>query len=243
MKLQNKVVLITGAARGQGAAEAKRFAAEGAKVVLADVLDAEGEQLSRRLEGRAIYLHLDVTSDESWEAAFAQIERIHGRCDVLVNNAGIYRPAPIAETTSKSAEAMFQVNQLGTLLGMKYAAESMKKTGGGVIVNISSIAGLRGFANAIAYSGTKWAVRGMTKVAAAELAQFGIRVNSVHPGFIATDMLKENTAEVNRIGAEAAPLKRHGTPEEVANLVAFLASEDSAFITGAEVAIDGGWAI
>jgi 3alpha(or 20beta)-hydroxysteroid dehydrogenase len=243
MKFKSKVVLITGAARGQGAAEAEHFVAEGAKVILADVLDEEGMRLATRLEDRAAYLHHDVTSDESWETVFAEIERLHGRCDVLVNNAGIYRPAPIDATTSKMAEAMFQVNQLGTLLGMKYAAESMKKTGGGAIVNISSIAGLRGFANAIAYSGTKWAVRGMTKVAAAELAQFGIRVNSVHPGFIATDMLKENTDEVNRMGAEAAPLKRHGKPEEVAALVAYLSSDESAFITGAEVAIDGGWAI
>ncbi|WP_109479810.1 glucose 1-dehydrogenase [Paraburkholderia sp. C35] len=243
MKFQHKVVFITGAARGQGAAEARRFVSEGAQVVLADVLDADGEALAAQLGGHAIYLHHDVTSDHSWSAAIAETERCFGRCDVLVNNAGVYRPAPIEETSEAMIEKMFKVNQLGTLLGMKHAAASMKKTGGGVIINISSIAGLRGFANAVAYSGTKWAVRGMTKVAAAELAAYGIRVNSVHPGFIATDMLKENTDEVNRIGADAAPLKRHGTPEEVATLVAFLASADSAFITGAEVAIDGGWSI
>jgi 3alpha(or 20beta)-hydroxysteroid dehydrogenase len=243
VKFQNKVVLVTGAARGQGAAEAKRFVAEGAKVVLADVLDEEGQRLAEQLDGQAIYLHLDVTSDRSWDAVIERTEQVFGRCDVLVNNAGIYWPAAIDGTTVDLAEAMFRVNQLGTLLGMKHGAASMKKTGGGAIVNISSIAGLRGFANAIAYSGTKWAVRGMTKVAAAELAPHGIRVNSVHPGFIATEMLKQNSDEVNRIGAEAAPLKRHGTPEEVAALVAFLASEESGFITGAEVAIDGGWAI
>lgn len=243
MKFQNKVVFITGAARGQGAAEARRFASEGANVVVADVLDAQGEALASQLGGRAIYLHHDVTNDHAWAAAMAETERSFGRCDVLVNNAGVYRPAPIEETTETMIETMFKVNQLGTLLGIKHAAALMKKTGGGVIINISSIAGLRGFANAIAYSGTKWAVRGMTKVGASELAAYGIRVNSVHPGFIATDMLKENTDEVNRIGADAAPLKRHGTPEEVATLVAFLASDDSAFVTGAEVAIDGGWSI
>ncbi|WP_027794456.1 glucose 1-dehydrogenase [Paraburkholderia acidipaludis] len=243
MKLQNKVVLVTGAARGQGAAEARRFVAEGAKVVLADVLDEEGQRLAAQLEDQAIYQHLDVTSDPSWVAAIERTERVFGRCDVLVNNAGIYWPAAIAGTTVELAEAMFRVNQLGTLLGMKHAAASMKKTGGGAIVNISSTAGLRGFANAIAYSGTKWAVRGMTKVAAAELAPHGIRVNSVHPGCIAADMLKQNNEEVHRMGAERAPLERHGTPDEVATLVAFLASDESAFITGAEVAIDGGWAV
>jgi 3alpha(or 20beta)-hydroxysteroid dehydrogenase len=247
VKFQNKVVLVTGAARGQGAAEARRFAAEGAKVVLADVLDEEGQrlaaELAEQLDGQAIYLHLDVTSDRSWGAAIEQTEQVFGRCDVLVNNAGIYWPAAIDGTTVDLAEAMFRVNQLGTLLGMKHGAASMKKTGGGAIVNISSVAGLRGFANAIAYSGTKWAVRGMTKVAAAELAPHGIRVNSVHPGFIATHLRNQPTDGAGGAREEGAPLKRHGTPEEVAALVAFLASEESGFITGAEVAIDGGWAV
>jgi 3alpha(or 20beta)-hydroxysteroid dehydrogenase len=243
VKFQNKVVLVTGAARGQGAAEAKRFAAEGAKVVLADVLDEEGQRLAAQLAGPAIYLHLDVTSDSSWGAAIEQTEQAFGRCDVLVNNAGIYWPAAIDGTTVDLAEAMFRVNQLGTLLGMKHGAASMKKTGGGAIVNISSVAGLRGFANAIAYSGTKWAVRGMTKVAAAELAPHGIRVNSIHPGFIARETPGQSSEAINGPGAEASPLKRHGTPEEVAALVAFLASDESGFITGAEVAIDGGWAV
>ncbi|RAS33156.1 SDR family NAD(P)-dependent oxidoreductase [Paraburkholderia bryophila] len=243
MRFQDKTVLITGAARGQGAAEARRFVSEGAKVVLSDVLDEEGRALASKLGDGAIYVHHDVTSDLSWRATFEETERAFGSCDILVNNAGIYRPAKIEDTTEQLMEKMFQVNQMGTLLGMKHAAASMKKSGGGAIINISSIAGLRGFANAIAYGSTKWAVRGMTKVAASELAEFGIRVNSVHPGFISTDMLKENTDEINRIGAESAPLKRHGTPEEVAALIAFLASDESAFITGAEIAIDGGWAI
>ncbi|MFM0507461.1 SDR family NAD(P)-dependent oxidoreductase [Paraburkholderia sp. RL17-373-BIF-A] len=242
-RFEGKTVVVTGPARGQGAAEAQRFFDEGANVVLNDLLSAEGEALAAKMGKRAIYVTHDVTREDSWRALFKEVERAFGRCDVLVNNAGIYVPAAIAETTPELAEKTFSVNQLGTLLGMKHAIEPMKRSGGGSIVNISSSAGLRGFANAIAYGATKWAVRGMTKVAAAELAPHGIRVNSVHPGFIATDMLKANSDETNRFGADAAPLKRHGTAEEVAAIVCFLASDESAFMTGAEVAVDGGWAI
>jgi 3alpha(or 20beta)-hydroxysteroid dehydrogenase len=242
-RFEGKTVVVTGSARGQGAAEAQRFFDEGANVVLNDLLSAEGEALAAKMGKRAIYVSHDVTREDSWRALFKEVERAFGRCDVLVNNAGIYVPAAIAETTPELAEKTFRVNQLGTLLGMKHAIEPMKRSGGGSIVNISSSAGLRGFANAIAYGATKWAVRGMTKVAAAELAPHGIRVNSVHPGFIATDMLKANSDETNRFGADAAPLKRHGTAEEVAAIVCFLASDESAFMTGAEVAVDGGWAI
>ncbi|MFM0658049.1 SDR family NAD(P)-dependent oxidoreductase [Paraburkholderia sediminicola] len=242
-RFAGKTVVITGAARGQGAAEAARFHSEGAHVVLTDVRADEGDALAHQLGERAAFVRHDVTSEDSWAQLFDETERLFGRCDVLVNNAGIYRPAAISETTSELIEQHFRVNQLGTLLGMKHATTPLRKSGRGAIVNISSVAGLRGFSNAIAYGATKWAVRGMTKVAAAELAPHGIRVNSVHPGFIATEMLKENSDETNRIGADAAPLKRHGTADEVAALVAFLASDESAFITGAEIAIDGGWAI
>ncbi|MGF6757464.1 SDR family NAD(P)-dependent oxidoreductase [Paraburkholderia sp. GAS42] len=242
-RFEGKTVVVTGSARGQGAAEAQRFLEEGANVVINDVLDEEGAALAARYGERAIYVRHDVTNEESWRGLFNATERKFGRCDALVNNAGVYRPASIADTTVDMMEKFFQVNQLGTLLGMKHAVPLLKKSGGGAIINISSIAGLRGFANAIAYGSTKWAVRGMTKVAASELAGDRIRVNSVHPGFIATDMLRENSDETNRVGAEAAPLKRHGEASEVAALVSFLASDEAAFITGAEIAIDGGWAI
>ncbi|WP_322056354.1 glucose 1-dehydrogenase [Paraburkholderia sp. J63] len=242
-RFEGKTVVITGAARGQGAAEARRFYREGANVILTDLLAQEGEALARELGERAAFVAHDVTDESSWIRVFERTASLFGQCDVLVNNAGIYRPAALGDTTAQMAEQHFRVNQLGTLLGMKHAIQPLSASGQGAIVNISSVAGLRGFANAISYGSTKWAVRGMTKVAAAELAPHGIRVNSVHPGFIATDMLKENPDETNRIGAEAAPLKRHGTPDEVAALVAFLSSDESAFITGAEIAIDGGWAI
>ncbi|WP_322062382.1 glucose 1-dehydrogenase [Paraburkholderia sp. J63] len=242
-RFEGKTVIITGAARGQGAAEAKRFHREEANVVLTDLLVDEGEALARQLGERAVFVKHDVTDETAWAHVFERAASLFGQCNVLVNNAGIYKPAPLGETTTQLAEQHFRVNQLGTLLGMKHAIEPLSASGHGAIVNISSVAGLRGFANAISYGGTKWAVRGMTKVAAAELAPHGIRVNSVHPGFIATDMLKENPDEINQFGAESAPLKRHGTPDEVAALVAFLASNESAFITGAEIAIDGGWAI
>ncbi|MFD1560066.1 SDR family NAD(P)-dependent oxidoreductase [Paraburkholderia silviterrae] len=242
-RFEGRTVVITGAARGQGAAEAKRFHREGANVVLTDLLVEDGEALARELGERAAFVEHDVTDEASWIRVFERTTSLFGQCDVLVNNAGIYRPAALGDTTTQLAEQHFRVNQLGTLLGMKHAIKPLSASGRGAIVNISSVAGLRGFANAISYGSTKWAVRGMTKVAAAELAPHGIRVNSVHPGFIATEMLKENPDETNRIGAEAAPLKRHGTPDEVAALVAFLSSDESAFITGAEIAIDGGWAI
>ncbi|MBF8643989.1 SDR family NAD(P)-dependent oxidoreductase [Pseudomonas pudica] len=241
--LQNKTIFITGAARGQGAAEARYFVEQGARVVICDVLDDQGQALADQLGERAMYINLDVTKESAWESAINDAVKHFGDFDVLVNNAGIYRTGKIDETTPELANVMYEVNQLGVLLGLKHGARVIKRKGGGVIINISSIAGLRGFANAIAYGGTKWAVRGMTKVAAAELAKDGIRVNSIHPGFIATDMLKENADEVNHRGAVEAPLGRHGTPEEIAHLAGFLASDQSSFITGAEVAIDGGWSI
>ncbi|MBR0794917.1 glucose 1-dehydrogenase [Bradyrhizobium jicamae] len=235
--------MITGAARGQGAAEARRFLEEGAHVVINDILDEEGARLAADLGDRAIFVRHDVAKEDSWRALFEEVEQKFGRCDVLVNNAAVFRLASIADTSVEMMETFFRVNHLGTLLGMKYAAPLMKKNGGGVIINISSIGGLRGFPRAVAYGSTKWAVRGMTKVAAMELASDGIRVNSVHPGFITTDMHKELTEEELRIGAEMTPLKRHGQPSEVAALVSFLASDEAGFITGAEIAVDGGWTL
>ncbi len=238
-RLKGKVILISGGARGQGAAEARLFVAEGAQVVAGDVLDDEGRQLAAELGRAAVFIHQDVTREDDWERAVnaaASLGGLHG----LVNNAGIYRPARLMETETELFERHMRVNQLGCFLGMKAVVPLMEQTGGGSIANISSVAGLRGSPGAIAYSATKWALRGMTKAAAIDLAPRKIRVNSVHPGPIDTDMLKVRTPEQNERRLDLVPMKRMGTAGEVAQLVLFLLSEESGYITGAEVAIDGG---
>ncbi|HEX3992001.1 MAG TPA: glucose 1-dehydrogenase [Acetobacteraceae bacterium] len=238
-RLAGKIILISGGARGQGAAEARLFVAEGAKVVLGDVLEAEGKRLAAELGDAAVFVRQDVTREEDWTKAVnaaAGLGGLHG----LVNNAGIYQPATLMETDAALFERHMRINQLGCFLGMKAVVPLMEQSGGGSIVNISSVAGLRGSPGAIAYSATKWALRGMTKAAAVDLAPRRIRVNSVHPGPIDTEMLKVRTPEQNQQRLKAVPMKRQGTAKEVANLVLFLLSEESGYITGAEVAIDGG---
>jgi 3alpha(or 20beta)-hydroxysteroid dehydrogenase len=238
-RLAGKIVLISGGARGQGAAEARLFVAEGAKVVIGDVLETEGQRLAAELGDAAVFVRQDVTREDDWAKALdaaAGLGGLHG----LVNNAGIYQPKTLMETDVALFERHMRVNQLGCFLGMKAVVPLMERSGGGSIVNISSVAGLRGSPGAIAYSATKWALRGMTKAAAIDLAPRKIRVNSVHPGPIDTEMLNVRTPEQNQARLQAVPMKRRGTAEEVANLVLFLLSEESGYITGAEVAIDGG---
>ena len=238
-RLKGKIILISGGARGQGAAEARLCAAEGARVVIGDVLEAEGRALAASLGPAAVFVAQDVTREEDWERAIqaaAGLGGLHG----LINNAGIYQPATLMETDAALFERHMRINQLGCFLGMRAVVPLMEQSGGGSIVNISSVAGLRGSPGAIAYSATKWALRGMTKAAAADLAGRKIRVNSVHPGPIDTDMLKVRTPEQNAERLGRVPMHRMGTAEEVANLVLFLLSEESGYITGAEVAIDGG---
>jgi 3alpha(or 20beta)-hydroxysteroid dehydrogenase len=239
-RLQNKIILITGAARGQGAAEARLFVREGARVIITDVLEDQGAQLARELgQDNAAFVRHDVSSETDWQKALdtaAALGGLHG----LMNNAGIYQPATLMETDTALFERHMRINQLGVFLGMKAVVPLMERSGGGAIVNISSVAGLRGSPGAIAYSATKWAVRGMTKAAAIDLASRNIRVNSIHPGPIDTPMLDVRTAEQNARRLEAVPMKRRGTPEEVADLALFLLSDESRYITGAEVAIDGG---
>ena len=238
-RLSGKIILISGGARGQGEAEARLFVAEGAKVVIGDVLEAQGKQLAAELGDTAVFVRQDVTKEQDWANAIeaaAAMGGLHG----LVNNAGIYRPASLMETDTALFELHMRVNQLGCFLGMKAVVPLMEKSGGGSIVNISSVAGLRGSPGSFAYSATKWALRGMTKSAAVDLATRKIRVNSIHPGPIATEMLNVRTPEQNAKRLETVPMKRQGTAEEVANLVLFLLSEESGYITGAEVAIDGG---
>jgi 3alpha(or 20beta)-hydroxysteroid dehydrogenase len=238
-RLSGKIILISGGAKGQGAAEARLCVAEGAKVVIGDILEAQGERLAAELGDAAVFVRQDVTREDDWEKAVntaAGLGGLHG----LVNNAGIYQPKTLMETDAALFEQHTRINQLGCFLGMKAVVPLMERSGGGSIVNISSVAGLRGSPGAIAYCATKWALRGMTKAAAIDLAPRKIRVNSVHPGPIDTEMLNVRTPEQSRRRLEAVPMKRRGTAEEVANLVLFLLSEESGYITGAEIAIDGG---
>ena len=240
-RLDGKVAIVTGGARGQGEAEVRRFAAEGAKVVIADVLDDVGGAVATDIGDAARFVSLDVTSEDSWGAAVAEAVETFGGLHVLVNNAGILGAFnTIDRLALDDYLRTIMVNQVGTFLGMKHVAGPMADSGGGSIVNISSIGGLRGIPLSTAYVASKFAVRGMTKTAAMELGPRGIRVNSVHPGGVATDM----TAAVGDTGQskfyQRLPIARIGTPEDIANLVLFLASDESSYCTGAEFTIDGG---
>ncbi|MBF6168796.1 glucose 1-dehydrogenase [Streptomyces gardneri] len=238
--LSGKVALITGAARGQGAAEARLFVERGARVVITDVLEAEGTELSEFLGGAARFVRHDVSSGDDWNAAVSAAISAYGKLDVLVNNAAVYTAGPLTETSPEELERILRVNLVGPFRGIHATVGPMTRAGGGSIVNISSQAGLEGLMGHSAYGSSKWGLRGLTKTAALELGPAGIRVNSVHPGPIATPMVPYLTTGPGSF--PALPLQRTGTPEEVAELVAFLASDASAYITGAEVTIDGGLA-
>jgi 3alpha(or 20beta)-hydroxysteroid dehydrogenase len=242
MRLEGKVAIVTGGARGMGAAEVRRLHADGAAVVAADVLDDEGKALADELGERARFLHLDVTSEEQWIAAVEQTEREFGRLDVLVNNAGILRFAAVADSTVEEFRQVLEVNLVGTFLGIKHAVPALRRAGGGSIVNISSTEGLAGTLFCGAYTASKFGVRGLTKVAALEHGGEKIRVNSVHPGGIDTPMTRAVMGEEGRayVASKVAGLKRMGEAEEVAGVVAFLASDDSSYCTGAEFVVDGG---
>ena len=240
-RLEGKTALITGGARGQGAAEARLFAEEGANVVLTDVLDEDGERTADAIG--ADYLHHDVTSEAEWAAAVAHAVALHGGIDVLVNNAGIYAQTTLIGGDLEEYRRVIEVNQVGVFLGMREVAPVMIERGGGSIINISSVGGMRGGGGSFAYTASKWAVRGMTKSAAVRLGPHGIRVNSIHPGLIDTPMLGE-TRMANPDTLEQMlgqiPLGRIAQPEEVAKLALFLASDDSAYSTGSEFLVDGG---
>lgn len=235
-RVAGKVALISGAARGMGASHAHRLAQDGAKVVIGDLLDAEGIALADEIgSDTALFVHLDVTDPASWEAAVqATLERF-GRLDVLVNNAGIFTRGSVEEATVEDWNRTIAIDLTGNFLGMKAAVPAMKRGGGGSIVNISSIAGLTGFKNRVAYSAAKWGVQGLTKTSALDLAPAGIRVNSVHPGSVRTPM----TAGLER-GFGQIPLGRDADVAEISSLIVFLASDESSFITGTALPIDGG---
>ncbi len=238
--LGGKVALVTGAARGIGAAIARLFHAEGAYVLLADLDETGGAVLAVELGERAAFQRLDVTQEGDWAAALAVTLARWGHLDVLVNNAGIIGRKTLLETEVADMEAHFRVNQLGVFLGMKAAAPALERAGGGAIVNLSSTAGLVARPGTFAYSATKWAVRGMTKAAAAELGPLGIRVNSIHPGIIETAMTADYSEESKRAALAGIPLKRMGSVEDVARLALHLASAASSYSTGCEFIVDGG---
>ena len=246
MRLEGKVALISGGSRGQGAVEAKLFAQEGAKVVIGDILDAEGQRIEAEINetgGECVYVHLDVTSEEDWRNAIGQAVSRFGKLDILVNNAGIYPPASIEDTTEELWDRIMDINGKGVFLGTKLAIHEMRKAGGGSIINISSVAGLRASAGAAAYGASKGAVRLLTKSTAIQYAGDNIRCNSVHPGVIETDMTLPNLLrdeDARQRSADRVPLGRIGQPEDVAWGVLFLASDESSFMTGSELVIDGG---
>ena len=240
-RLTGKVCIITGGARGQGGSEAELFRQQGAEVVITDILDEVGKTHAAAIG--ATFLRHDVRSEEEWEEVLRQTIDRHGRVDVLVNNAGIYERAKRLDTSLEQYRRIIDVNQVGVFLGMKAVAPAMIAQGSGSIINISSIAGLLGAANAVAYGASKFAVRGMTKAVALELARYGVRCNSIHPGMIDTDMMTEVTggsAERHDRMARSIPIGRAAEADEVAQLALFLASDDSRYSTGSEFVIDGG---
>lgn len=235
-RLDGKVTLITGGARGQGAAEAARFAAEGARVYITDVRVEEGLATAGRIGEPVSFVEHDVTSEDEWVAVVGGVVEAEGRIDVLVNNAGIFQVARALDTSLDEWNRMIAVNQTGVFLGIRECGRVMKEQGSGSIINISSVAGLGGVGIAHAYAASKWAVRGMTKSAALEFARSGVRVNSVHPGIIETDMMHESGVSDTLTGI---PMGRTGTAEDVANMVLFLASDESAYCSGHEFVVDG----
>ncbi|WP_328494767.1 glucose 1-dehydrogenase [Streptomyces sp. NBC_00414] len=258
-KLDGRVVLVTGAARGQGEQEARLFVEEGAEVVVADVLDEQGETLAKELGARARYVHLDVSREDDWAAAVAAAKEAYGKVDGLVNNAGILRFNALVDTPLDEFMRIVRVNQVGVFLGIKALAPEIEAAGGGTVVNTASYTGLTGMAYVGAYSASKHAIVGLTRVAALELAPKGIRVNAVCPGAIDTAMsnpalldpatadtgsaeaAQEASAAVARLYRKLVPMGRIGRAEEVARLALFLSCEDSSYITGQPFVIDGGW--
>lgn len=238
-RLQDKVIVITGAAQGMGETHARKCLEEGAKVVLTDINQEKGEALASTLGENALFIQHNVSSEEDWIKVVEATENKFGPINVLVNNAGITMSKSILDMSLEEYRRILDINQVSVFLGMKSVVPSMKKTENGSIINISSINGLVG--GAIGYTDTKFAVRGMTKAAALELARFGIRVNSIHPGVIATPMIMQgDTKEAVEQFSKSIPLKRVAQPEEISNLVLFLASEESSYSTGSEFVADGG---
>ena len=246
MRLEGKVALISGGARGQGAVEAKLFAREGAKVVFGDILDESGKQVEAEIHeagGEATYVHLDVTREDDWRTAVNTAIDRYGKLDILVNNAGILIRKGIEDTTEEDWDRIMGVNAKGAFLGTKHSIPAMRQAGGGSIVNISSTAGLVASPSGSAsYTASKGAVRLLTKSTAVQYAKEGIRCNSIHPGPIDTDMIQETLTDSAKLEErmQRLPIGRVGTADEIAYGVLYLASEEASFVTGSELVIDGG---
>lgn len=238
-RVHGKTVIVTGGARGLGAAFARRLVEEGASVVIADVLADEGKALADDLGDPARFVQLDVTDGAGWGDAVAAAEAAFGTVSGLVNNAGIVHTAPIESLDEADYRRVIDVNQVGVFLGMKAVLPSMRRAGGGSIVNVSSIGGIIAFPGILSYTASKWAVRGMTKTAAQEFGPERIRVNSLHPGVISTEMTADSERSHEMVKHQ--PLAREGSPEELANLVLFLISDEASYCTGSEFVADGGY--
>jgi len=245
-RLEGKVALITGGAAGIGRETALKFAEEGAKVVIADINEDDGNKVVdeiKQVNGNALFLKHDVTSEDDWKSVVSEVVNKFNQIDILFNNAGIYIIKPIIETDVETWDKLMNINVKGVFLGMKHVLPEMEKNQSGSIINASSLAGLMGSANHVLYGASKGAVRVMTKDAAAEYSQKGIRINSIHPGYITTgmaDYAEEATQSSKEELSSMFPLGRMGDPKEVTNLVLFLPSDESSFSTGAEFVIDGG---
>jgi 3alpha(or 20beta)-hydroxysteroid dehydrogenase len=240
-RLDGKVAIVTGGAMGQGEGIVRAFVAEGARVVIADVAKEQGQALADELGSSTHFATHDVSDAASWETLVEDTDQRFGPVSVLANNAGILRFGDIERMPQEEVEQLFRVNQLGCFLGMQAVTRTMRRGGGGSIINASSVEGLAGMAGCTAYAATKWAIRGMTKCAAMELGPRGIRVNSVHPGMIDTPMTRVHGGDAAmEYGASKVPLRRVGHPEDIAPLYVFLASDESGYINGAEISVDGG---
>lgn len=243
-RLEGKVAVITGGARGMGEATSRLFAREGASVIIADVLETEGQALAAAIGDAAMFQRLDVSDEGSWTRLVEAVMTRHGQIDALVNNAAVVAFAPIVALEVEQIDRVLGINVKGTMLGLKHVGGAMCAARRGAIVNISSVDGLRGANSLSLYSSSKWAVRGLTKTAAMEFGHLGVRVNSVHPGGVNTVMGNPQALEgaAKNVGYERVPLQRIGEPEEIAAASLFLCSDDASYISGAELAVDGGWA-
>ncbi|WP_176594599.1 SDR family NAD(P)-dependent oxidoreductase [Sphingobium sp. EM0848] len=243
LRLAGKVAVITGGARGMGEATSRLFAQHGAHVVIADILEEDGRALAKEIGSAAEFIRLNVAEEGDWAALVDGVMTRHGRIDALVNNAGVIAFGPIEALQSADIDRVLAVNVKGPMLGLKHVGGAMKAAGRGAVVNISSIDGLRGVNALSLYSASKWAVRGFTKSAALEFGPHGVRVNSVHPGGVDTVMSNPLGAQgdARNSGYERVPLQRIGEPQEIAAASLFLCSDEASYISGAELAVDGGW--